>query len=47
LFLPLARCRLEFSPAEAIATVETLAAGSIDEPRLAAWFRPRIIDTGG
>jgi death-on-curing protein len=42
LFLRLNLCRLEFAAPEAIAAVEALAAGSLDESGLAAWFRARI-----
>jgi death-on-curing protein len=42
LFLRVNNCRLEFLPADAIAAVEGLASGSVDEQRLAAWFRARI-----
>ena len=42
LFLVLNDHRLVFSPADAIAAVEALAAGTLDEPALAAWFRTRI-----
>ncbi|WP_395675488.1 type II toxin-antitoxin system death-on-curing family toxin [Inquilinus sp.] len=34
--------RLRFEPAEAVRTVEALAAGSLDESQLAAWFRDRL-----
>jgi death-on-curing protein len=44
LFLALNSCRPDFLPAEAIATVEALAAGTLDERHLAAWFRTRIGD---
>jgi death on curing protein len=46
LFLRLNNCRLEFVAAEAIAAVEALAAGSLDEAELAAWFRVRLTPTG-
>lgn len=42
LFLALNGCRLDFIPGEAIATVESLAAGTLDESQLAEWFRARI-----
>ena len=42
LFLVLNDRLLAFSPAEAIAAIEALAAGTLDEPGLAAWFRARI-----
>lgn len=34
--------RLRFDPIDAVKTVEALAAGSLDESRLAAWFRDRL-----
>jgi death-on-curing protein len=34
--------RLEFDAGDAIRTMEALAAGTIDEVRLAEWFRQRI-----
>lgn len=34
--------RLRFDPVEAVKTVEALAAGSLDESQLAAWFRDRL-----
>jgi len=43
-------CRLRFDPADAIRMVETLAAGALEEPQIADWFRQRIIndpDPGG
>jgi len=46
LFLRLNHCRLEFVAAEAIAAVEALAAGSLDEAGLAAWFRARSTQVG-
>jgi death-on-curing protein len=46
LFLRLNRCRLEFVAAEAVAAMEALAAGSLDEAGLAAWFRARITWVG-
>jgi death-on-curing protein len=45
LFLRLNNCRLEFVAAEAIAAVEALAAGSLDEAELAAWYRTRMTPT--
>jgi death-on-curing protein len=42
LFLALNGRKLTFSPAEAVATVEALAAGIMDEQQLAGWFRDRI-----
>ena len=34
--------RLRFDPVEAVKTVEALAAGSLSESQLAAWFRDRL-----
>lgn len=34
--------RLQFSAIDAIQTMESVAAGSLTEPQLAAWFRERI-----
>lgn len=34
--------RLQFDPAEAVRTVEALAAGKMSETELGAWFRERI-----
>lgn len=34
--------RLQFDPADAVRTVEALAAGKLSESELAAWFRARI-----
>lgn len=34
--------RLQFDPAEAVRTMEALAAGAVSERKLAAWFRSRI-----
>ncbi|MGK9236549.1 type II toxin-antitoxin system death-on-curing family toxin [Inquilinus limosus] len=34
--------RLRFDPADAVRTVEALAAGSLDESQLAAWLRDRL-----
>lgn len=42
LFLMDNGCRLHFEPAEAIRTVEALAAGSLEEKQLAEWFRNRL-----
>ncbi|MEI9987888.1 MAG: type II toxin-antitoxin system death-on-curing family toxin [Aliidongia sp.] len=42
LFLALNGCSLSFDPAETVVTVEALAAGTLDEAQLAAWFRARI-----
>jgi prophage maintenance system killer protein len=46
LFLRLNNCRLEFVAAEAVAAVEALAAGSLDETAVAAWFRAQIAQGG-
>jgi death-on-curing protein len=35
-------CLLRFDELEAIRTIEALAAGAIDEPTLAAWFRKSL-----
>ena len=42
LFLADNDCRIEFEPAEAIRTMEAVAAGSMGEADLAAWFRDRV-----
>jgi death on curing protein len=42
LFLADNRYRLQFDPADAVRTVEALAAGKLSEAELAAWFRERI-----
>jgi death-on-curing protein len=34
--------RLEFDPPDAAQTVEALAAGTLSESELAAWFRQRV-----
>jgi death-on-curing protein len=34
--------RLHFDPVDAVKTVEALAAGSLSESQLAAWFRDRL-----
>ncbi|TAJ89309.1 type II toxin-antitoxin system death-on-curing family toxin [Reyranella sp.] len=34
--------RLRFDPADAVRTVEALAADTLDEAQLAAWFRDRL-----
>lgn len=34
--------RLQFDPADAVRTVEALAAGKLSETELAAWFRGRL-----
>ena len=44
LFLADNGCRLRFDKAEAVRTVEGLAAGRIDEQALADWFRSRLVD---
>jgi len=36
-------CTLKFDPLDAIRTMEGVAAGAIDEARLARWFRDRVI----
>jgi death-on-curing protein len=36
--------RLKFDPADAVRTMETVAAGAIDEAALAEWFRRRIVE---
>ena len=41
-FLALNDWRVHFLPAEAVATMEALAAGMLDESGLAEWFRERI-----
>ena len=41
LFLADNECRIEFEPADAIQTMEEVAAGSMGEADLAAWFRDR------
>jgi death-on-curing protein len=43
LFLRLNGCQLTFEPAEAIRTVLAVAAGTMTEPDLAAWFRARLV----
>jgi death-on-curing protein len=35
---------LRFDPAEAVRTVEAVAAGTLGEEQLAEWFRRRIVD---
>lgn len=35
--------RLRFDPAEAVKTMEGVAAGEIDEGQLAEWFRQRVV----
>jgi death-on-curing protein len=42
LFLADNGCRLAFDPADAVRTVESVAAGRIDEAELADWFRRRL-----
>lgn len=42
-FLVLNDCQLVFEREEAIATVQTLAAGELPEYNLASWFREHII----
>ncbi|WP_269506502.1 type II toxin-antitoxin system death-on-curing family toxin [Burkholderia sp. IMCC1007] len=36
--------RLKFDPADAVRTMETVAAGALDEAALAEWFRQRIAE---
>jgi len=36
--------RLKFDPADAVRTMEMVAAGALDEAALAAWFRQRIAE---
>jgi death on curing protein len=43
LFLADNGCRLSFDPREAVVTMETVAAGGLDEATLAAWFRDRLV----
>ncbi len=42
LFLVLNGFKLVFDPAEAVRTVEAVAAGTLNEAALAAWFRDRL-----
>jgi death-on-curing protein len=42
LFLRLNRIDAAFEPADAVKTMESVAAGVIDEAQLAGWFRQRI-----
>ncbi len=42
LFLADNGVRLRFAPADAVRTIERLAAGALTEAELAAWFRERI-----
>ncbi|MFY8107198.1 MAG: type II toxin-antitoxin system death-on-curing family toxin [Elstera sp.] len=42
LFLALNGFKLMFDPAEAVRTVEAVAAGAVDEAALATWFRDRL-----
>ena len=42
LFLADNGCRLRFDKADAVRTVETLAAGTLSEEGLAAWFRKHL-----
>jgi death on curing protein len=37
---------LRFDPAEAVRTVEAVAAGTLGEEQLAEWFRRRIVEQG-
>ena len=41
-FLAINGYRLEFDPPDAVRTIEALAAGTLSEPELAAWFRQRV-----
>ena len=43
LFLADNGIRLRFEPIEAVKTIELLAAGSLSEAALAAWFRDRLV----
>lgn len=43
LFLADNGCRLRFDPADAVGTMEGLAAGKIEESELAVWFRQHIV----
>lgn len=36
--------RLKFDPADAVRTMEMVAAGALDEAALAEWFRQRIVE---
>ena len=36
--------RFRFDPAEAVGTIEALAARAVSEPELAKWFREKILD---
>ena len=36
--------RLKFDPADAVKTMEMVAAGALDEAALAVWFRQRIVE---
>ncbi len=42
LFLALNGFKLAFDPVDAVRTVEAVAAGTLDEAALAAWFRDRL-----
>ena len=42
LFLAINGATLKFDPMDAVTSVERLAAGSVGEPAMAAWFRARI-----
>ena len=41
-FLAINGYRLEFDPPDAVRTIEALAAGTLSESELAAWFRQRV-----
>lgn len=43
LFLADNGCRLQFDPADAVKTMEMVAAGLLEEARLAEWFRQRVV----
>ncbi len=36
--------RLQFDPADAVRTIESVAAGTVTESELAEWFRQRILN---
>lgn len=44
-FLGINNKHLRFDPADAVRTVEAVAAGEMDEATLAAWFRARIVSS--
>lgn len=41
-FLAINRCHLDFDPHEAVRMIDALAAGTVSETELAAWFRQRL-----